>query len=81
MYVIVFTCRDALDAGQESSRDDLNDSIYLIIRESEEVKTIAMNVASACTDEGLKEVSDFVNCFTFMHLIILYLHAGSDSGG
>ena len=54
-----FSCRDALDAGKESSKDDLNDSIYLIIRESEEVETIATKVASACTEEGLKEVNGF----------------------
>ena len=79
--MIMFACRDTLDAGKESSKDDLNDSIYLIIRESEEVEMIARKVASACTEEGLKEVNSFVT-FTSTHvLFILYLHAGSDSGG
>lgn len=61
VYVIVFACRDALDAGQESSKNDLNDSIYLIIRESEEIETIARKVALECTEYGLKEVSGFVS--------------------
>ena len=56
MITELFVHRDALDAGKENSKDDLNDSIYLIIRESEEVETIAGNVASAGTEEGLKEV-------------------------
>lgn len=56
MITELFVHRDALDAGKENSKDDLNDSIYLIIRESEEVETIAGKVVSACT-EGLKEVT------------------------
>ena len=55
MITELFVHGDALDAGKENSKDDLNDSIYLIIKESEEVETIAGKVASAGT-EGLKEV-------------------------